>query len=275
MGINVYTRRINSLFYLYGVTMFLNEVHEQLAAAELSKLAMGGDGSGELREDDIPKINRIIQAGISDLYTKFSIKEGELLLRTKIGKNKYELKPANSVSSGDPFAFIIDSPDDPFLGDILQLISITAEDGYSVRLHEDVGISHTYLRNPELVGLASLTHGHISVTTPTYNTLLFKEGHNGGDVLVRYKAKPKSLDFSLAPENVFIELPDHFLQALVYYVAHRLFNPMGSETIGRGMFHEGNNYAAKYKDACDSLKADLPGNMTAVENTNFVKGGWV
>lgn len=254
--------------------MFLNEVHEQLAAAEFSKMHMGGDGSGELNPDDIPKFNRIIQAGISDLYTKFSIKEGELLLRTKIGKNRYELTPNNSFTSGDPFAFIIDSIDNPFLGDILQLVSVTAEDGHEVKLHEDVQIRKTLLGTPQLVGLASLTHGHIAVTTPTYNTLQFKEGHNGGDLLVRYKAKAKPLDFSLAPDNVFIELPDHYLQALVYYVAHRMFNPMGSETIGRGMFHEGNNYAAKYKEACDSLKMDLPTNATTGVSTSFERGGW-
>lgn len=255
--------------------MFLNEVHDQLASAEFSKMHMGGDGSGELNPTEIPRINRIIQAGIADLYTKFSIKEGELLLRTKIGKTKYELTPANSVTSGDPYAFIIDSIDNPYLGDILQIVSVTSDTGHSIRLNEDVQVSRTLTHNTELVGLASLTQGHISAFLPSYNVLQFNSGHNGGDVLVRYKAKPKPLDTSLAPDNVFIELPDHYLQALVYYVAHRLTNPMGSETIGRGMFHEGNNYAAKYKEACDSLKMDLASIATTGYMSNFERGGWV
>lgn len=255
--------------------MFLQDVHDQLAAAELSKLFMGGDDSGVLNPDDVPKINRIIQAGITELYARFTIKEGEVLVKTQVGKVRYELTPANSITTGNPDAFILDSVYDPFLGDITQIISVTAEDGHTVRLHEDVQVAKTYGAPIQLVGLASLTHGHLSVSTPTYNTLLFKSGHTGGNVLVRYKAKPKPLDFSLPAENVIIELPDHFLQALVYYVAHRLYNPMGAETIGRGMFHEGNNYAAKYKEACDALKVDLPSNGTTGEMSAFHRGGWV
>lgn len=250
--------------------MFLNEVHEQLCAAEFSKL-FEGDGQS-LKPDSIPKINSIIQAGINDLNKKFAVLEKEILVRPIKDKLLYELVPANAVSSGNADAFIIDSAADPYLGDLMQIFRITDGTGASMWMNIDVA----YIQPVEnIFGTRPSVFNYKGINLASYNTLKLPKDYAGGDLLVHYKAKMKPLDNSLAPEASFIELPDHFLNALVLYVASRKYNPMGSETIGRGMFHEGNNYWSKYQEEVNDLKANLGSIASTGETTNFQRNGWV
>lgn len=229
-----------------------------------------GEGA-TLDPASIPKINSIIQAGIHDLNKKFSIKESELLLRTKLGKEVYELVPANALSNGSPYAFIIDSVESPFLGDIMQIIRVTDGTGKSLWLNEDIAAIQP---TDNVFGKHGGIFTHQGVNMLSYNTLKLHKDHDLGDLLVHYKAKIKPMDTSVTPDNTFIDLPDHFINALVLYVASRKYNPKGAETIGRGMFHEGNNYWGKYKEECDELKANLGSIASMGETTNFIRNGW-
>lgn len=247
--------------------MFLEEVHEQLCSAELSKLF---EGDGDVLKG-LPKTNAIIQAGIHDLNKKFAIKEGELLVRPVKGKELYELIPANAVSSGNPDAFIMDTLVDPFLGDVMQVFRITNASGLSLWLNTDVAVPHV---TESIYGAVPSRYTHEGINFASYNTLKLHKNHDLGDFLVQYKARMKPMDLSGSPASTYIELPDHFLNALVIYVASRKYNPMGAETIGRGMFHEGNNYWTKYQEECNDLKANLGSIASTGETTSFQRGGW-
>ena len=232
--------------------MFLNEVHEQLCSAELSMLFEGEGAS--LSAASLPKINSIIQAGINDLNKKFSVREKEILVRISDDINVYELIPANAVSSGNPKGFILDSVQDPYLGDLMSIIKVSDDRGEELRLNTDK---------------------NRGVYTPAYNTIKLDPKSIKGDMLIKYKARIKPMDLTVSPENTYIDLPDHFLNALVLYVASRRYNPKGAETFGRGMFHEGNNYWSKYIEECNDLKASLASTGSVGDNTNFYRGGWV
>ena len=232
--------------------MFLNEVHEQLCSAELSMLFEGEGAS--LSAASLPKINSIIQAGINDLNKKFSVREKEILVRISDDINVYELIPANAVSSGNPKGFILDSVQDPYLGDLMSIIKVSDDRGEELRLNADK---------------------NRGVCTPAYNTIKLDPKSIKGDMLIKYKARIKPMDLTVSPNNTYIDLPDHFLNALVLYVASRRYNPKGAETFGRGMFHEGNNYWSKYTEECNDLKASLASTGSVGDNTNFYRGGWV
>ena len=250
--------------------MFLSEIHEQLCAGELSKLH---DGDGDtLNPNSIPKINSLIVAGLNDLNKHFSLREKDLVVRTKLGKTVYDLTPENAVSSSNPYAFILDSREDPFLGDIMQIIGITDINGNNLWGRQD-----TVQTTPGADIYASkITHLHnAGIILQAHNIFKLSSYHDYGDLLVTYKARVKPFDTSLNPEDTLIDIPDHFMNALVLYVASRKFNPMGAETIGRGMFHEGNNYWTKYQEEIQTLKANMASIGTTGVNTNFQLGGWV
>ena len=224
-----------------------------------------------LKPASLPKTNAIIQAGINDLNKRFSVRENYLLLRTVPEKEVYELIPANAVSSGNPDAFIIDSAADPYTGDLMQILRVTDSTGQSLWLNTDVAhiqpVDNIFGRRPSV-----FTYDGINMLA--YNTLKLHKDAVLGDLLVHYKAKMKPMNLALAPEQVYIDLPDHFLNALVLYVASRKYNPKGAETIGRGMFHEGNNYWSKYIEECNDLKANLGSIASTGETTNFERNGW-
>lgn len=250
--------------------MFLQDVHDALCAAEFQLSAIGD--TGEIQDGKKPLVNTIIQAGITDINKYFTIKEGELLLRTKNGKNKYELIPENAISTGNQFGFIIDSVDDPFTGDILQIQQVHDSRGKSIWLNADT--SHR-VPTDDIYGYH---HGIVQksgINMVTFNTLKFPEGHDADDYLVNYKAKLKPLDKNADPMTTFLDLPDHYLNALCNYVASRFFNPKGAETIGRGMFHEGNNYWSKYKEEIEALRANMASIASTGETDKFQTGGWV
>lgn len=248
--------------------MFLDEIHIQLASGEFSLLADAVAGS--LSTPSIAKVNPLIQAGVTDLNKHFAIRENELLLRTD-EREVYELIPANAVSSGNPDAFIIDTVADPFQADISQVIRVVDSNGQSLWLNTDVPVrkisDNIFGRRPDY-----FTHQGINFLA--YNTLKLHKNHDLGDVIVQYKAKLKPIDFSGDPANTFIDVPDHFMNALVLYVASRKYNPMGSETIGRGMFHEGNNYWSKYQAELNELKANYASIASQGASTGFERGGW-
>lgn len=250
--------------------MFLSEIHDQLCAGELSKLH---DGDGEtLAPNSLPKINSLIAAGLNDLNKHFSLREKDLVVSTKIGKTVYELTPENAVSSSNPYAFILDSREDPFVGDIMQIIGITDTQGNNLWGRYD-----TVPVNPDANIYANKTAylNNAGIVLQSHNTFKLAPEREYGDLLVTYKARVKPFDTSLNPEDTFIDVPDHFMNALVLYVASRKFNPMGAETIGRGMFHEGNNYWTKYQEEIQTLKANMASIGSTGENTNFQRGGWV
>lgn len=250
--------------------MFLNEVHEQLCSAELSMLFEGEGAS--LSAASLPKINSIIQAGINDLNKKFSVREKEILVRISDNINVYELIPANAVSSGNPKGFILDSVQDPYLGDLMSIIKVSDDRGEELRLNADTSMHYA---TEGVFGNNLNIYKNRGVYTPAYNTIKLDPKSIKGGMLIKYKARIKPMDLTGSPKSTYIDLPDHFLNALVLYVASRRYNPKGAETIGRGMFHEGNNYWSKYTEECNDLKASLASTGSVGDNTNFYRGGWV
>jgi len=91
---------------------------------------------------------------------------------------------------------------------------------------------------------------------------------------VTYRAGPTKLiamDRYEIPSDVAVDLPDAFMEPLVLFIGSRFLNPMGAS---EGM-HEGNNYAAKYEQACRLLE-NQNYDLDRTDNTHsFETAGWV
>ena len=68
-----------------------------------------------------------------------------------------------------------------------------------------------------------------------------------------------------------MELPDAYLEALLYFVASRINNPIGMTN----EFHAGNSYAAKYEQECARLEMLNLEVDQGYQNTRLRAGGWV
>ena len=189
---------------------------------------------------------------MSDLYQRFSIKEGVVDL----------------VVTKDVQHYILSD-------DVLEVLRMTTPEG------------KVYNLNSVTSSLSSATgpYGNVSnISNPStchasYNELFFSHVPCAGVYRIVYKedATHISLDNidTVDPKTIEVPLPLTYLNALCYYVAAKVYNPAGAESVARSMFHEGNNWRSMYEDECNRLKANLAGAKSFNEVSNFTRGGWV
>lgn len=247
--------------------MKLSEIFSQLTTGELSQLSIGGAQKGAIAEADYHKVLNSVNLGLADLFSRFTIKEGRLLLTLQTGKTNYSLLSnfaVNSRRSVEPVRYIIDTVDEPFQDDINKVERILTDAGHELTLNREgdpesvITPSATVIRVPKLLVVTGDRPDYLKTTQLE---IFYRCTH---PFLVK---RPGYFD----PGRVEVGLPRVYLQALLYFIASRMHNPVGMQT----EFHSGNNYAMKYEQECARL-AGLNLQIDQVqENTRLERNGWV
>lgn len=217
--------------------MKLQEVFDHLAYGEFAQLQVGNpDGEGQfgVTPETRHRLVTHINLGLTELHKRFLLREGRTQIFVVPGLRDYDVAA----------------------DDIHKIERVYAE-GQELALNQ--------LGNPD------------SLHTIGYRTLSLPMGLVTPVLEVVYRADHPVLsarDAAQAPDRVEINLPRTHLEALLYYVASRIFNPMGADG-GRAEFHEGNNYAAKFEQACRVLENGGYQISQEAEKTRFEKNGWV
>ena len=232
--------------------MKLSKIYETLAASEVFTYEMADEG-GDILPRYRRRITTLINSGLSDLYQRFSIKEGVLDLEVTEDVQHYVLS-----------------------ADVLEVLRMTTPEGKVYNLNS-VTSSLTPTTGP--YGNVSSHSSNPSLCHASYNELFFSQVPHPGVYRIVYKgdATHISLDGidTADPKTIEIPLPLTYLNALCYFVAAKVYNPAGAESVARSMFHEGNNWRSMYEDECNRLKANLAGAKSFNEVSNFTRGGWV
>ena len=231
--------------------MKLSKIYETLAASEVFTYEMA-DKDGDILPRHRRRITTLINSGLSDLHQRFSIKEGVLDLKVTEDKQHYILSD-----------------------DVLEVLRMTTPEGKVYNLN-----SVTSSLSPTTGPYGNVSNtSNPSLCHASYNELFFSHVPCAGIYRIVYKgdATHISLDGidTADPKTIEIPLPLTYLNALCYYVAAKVYNPAGAQTIARSMFHEGNNWRSMYEDECNRLKANLAGAKSFNEVSNFTRGGWV
>ena len=231
--------------------MKLSKIYETLAASEVFTYELA-DEDGDILPRHRRRITTLINSGLSDLHQRFSIKEGVIDLEVTEEVQHYVLSD-----------------------DVLEVLRMTTPEGKVYNLNS-VTSSLSSTTGP--YGNVSNT-SNISICHASYNELFFSHVPCAGTYRIVYKrdASHISLDSidTADPKTIEIPLPLTYLNALCYYVAAKVYNPAGAESVARSMFHEGNNWRSMYEDECNRLKANLAGAKSFNEVSNFTRGGWV
>ena len=231
--------------------MKLSKIYETLAASEVFTYELA-DEDGDILPRHRRRITTLINSGLSDLHQRFSIKEGVLDLEVTEDKQHYILSD-----------------------DVLEVLRMTTPEGKVYNLN-----SVTSSLSPTTGPYGNVSNiSNTSLCHASYNELFFSHVPCAGIYRIVYKgdATHISLDNidTVDPKTVEIPLPLTYLNALCYYVAAKVYNPAGAESVARSMFHEGNNWRSMYEDECNRLKANLAGAKSFNEVSNFTRGGWV
>lgn len=170
--------------------MKLSEVFEQLSVGELSQLSLGGSEAGQIDPSNYGKVVAHLNLGLTSLYTRFCLKEGELIV---------PLVP-------DQLSYSLSAPD------LLKVERVFDASGKEWALNDEANllacrsISPTVLKIPaELLAQNGLMR------------LEYRANHPR--VVLEYGY--------IDPDNTELELPYSHLQALLYFIASRCHNPVG------------------------------------------------
>lgn len=170
--------------------MKLSEIFKQLSLGELSQLAIGNDGIGEIKEEDYEKVIAHINLGLTALYTRFNLKEGEEVIPLVEGTYVYTLTSQDSLkvervydAAGKEWAL-----NDEGNSNACRALSPTV-----------LRIPPELLKTSEFVRVGYRANHPLIVTDYGY----------------------------IDPTTTEVELPFPYLQALLYFVASRCHNPVG------------------------------------------------
>ena len=250
--------------------MKLSDVYDQLAYGELRQLALGaGDIAAtttDTPKESFLKLFPLVKSGLTELHKRFLLRERELVVTLVPDQVVYMLHidfAAQNTKSSETNKYITDTAALPFEDDLMRVERI-----YGTLDAKEYEIPLNQTNNKE------------SIRTTDYNRLLLPDDTTEAPWLLEtttlrivYRAdhpaisKPKA---NASPLSTEISLPSTHLEALTFYIASRVMNPIGSG----GEFHEGNNYTIKFEAAVQQLKDDNFDASDEYENDGLERRGF-
>lgn len=194
--------------------MKLLEIFEMLQYGELANLSMSGgiESTPGIRTQDYPALVSHINLALTDLHTKFNLKEREVAIRQYETITQYELNSdfalTNTVST-EPVKYIIDSASNTFTDDVLRVNAIYDEIGNELPINDENKVGSLFLNSYKIV----------QVPFPA----------NDNTIAVMYRANHAKLNVNTPDLNAEIELPAYCIEALLSYVASRVHSQRTSQ----------------------------------------------
>lgn len=267
--------------------MLLTDIFDQLCYGEFAHLGIVDTETYQLKDKEVERLIGFVNLGLTELHKRFMLKRRKLIFDPgefdrANGRLRYVLDSEHALVSRsnrgrdyyyiDDLAEISGYGEGKFTDDIIEIIKVEDEYGNVLPLNvED-------------------TCGQLAVTTPNYNTLRFSHAlPEKGKFIVTYQAnhprvelaspdgvyspgEPKPSKYSLA-SLVEIDLPYHYLDALLYFIASRMITPIASTMNGQPQ--EAVQYAQKFEQACQALMMQGSDVQTAQENHRFNLRGFI
>jgi len=235
--------------------MKLSQLYQNLSYGLLSNLAMSDDGQGMILFSDQPKILIAANEALLKLYTKFIVKERELIIEFHQDISSYKLLPRyalhynpTGLTDDEPVRYIMDSADDPFVGDVLKILSVTGDASQQFPLNDD---DH-----------------YLSLFTPQPTTLQVPIDLDETWLGIKYQASHPKLINDL---DSIIELPDVLHGALFTYIAYRIYSNMNTE----GSSAKAAEHLARYElELIDVRNTDMINTSVSYSNIKFHNNGW-
>jgi hypothetical protein len=212
--------------------MNLLDLLQDLTYGELASLKLGNFLSEEAESDPDPKsyaqLSSHINLGLKEIYKRFFLLSQEIFIELHEEISTYMLHSKYSVQSGtEPTLYIIDTVTEPFLDNVLKIEEVYDEDGLKLPLNDTSDITSVY--------------------TPSYRTIQVPSPNNNITYAVQYRATHPRIVYTPAmdPSTIDIALPNSLHEALLYYVASRIYASLGGDS---GV--EGNDYYQKFLNSC-------------------------
>jgi hypothetical protein len=234
--------------------MNVSQLFTQLSYGELSNLSMAMNGAGTIQEQDQPKIITYANEGLIRLYSRFNLREKDVLIEMIEHITNYHLISRFAETKYDPdvepFPYIKDLPNEPFCDDVIKVLSVYDTLGRELPLND---AEHCE-----------------SLFTPQANVLQVPKPIEGVALGVHYQAKHPPLSEQRAEDEIL--LPEVLHGALTAFIAYKVYSHMNTqESAARGQEHF-TMYTAIVQSVADS---DTASTSVSTTNSRFQKRGWI
>lgn len=232
--------------------MNLDDLYTDLSYGELSNLSMSGDMGGSIAEESQPKIIRACNEALTRLYSRFILKENDVLIEQESHITNYHLVDRFSLNRGEPeedYRYIRDTSGEPFKGDVLKILSVFGDHGIEYPLNDT--------ENPN------------SVFTPQYNVLQVPRPVQGRSLSILYQASHEKLVDGDNEQEII--LPDVLYGALRAFIAYKIYSQINTqEATAKAQEH-----LNQFESVCtEAVEKDLVNTSISQTNSKFQKRGF-
>jgi hypothetical protein len=239
--------------------ILLKDVFSLLATGEFSNIALKKDKYDDLDEAEYGKVLGHINLALVEIYKRFPIKEEEVILHATPTQELYYLRPKHTaIESRLGSGRYIEVPEghDGFIN-IIELKEIY-----------DSVQSRMVLNNRFLVPYIR----QMSEDTLKITGLIAEENFS---ILYQAHPSPIILDDNFDLENYILNVPKTIIEALLYYVAARVYKP-GGQNNSTDNADKSSGYQHQFELSCLRLEQLGLGIVTDADDDpdKFERDGW-
>jgi hypothetical protein len=236
----------------------LHDIFIDLSGGEFSNLKIGAFNMNDPESEPDPRsylqLIRHINLGLTAIYTEFLLRSEECYVelheQIALYHLDYRWASSNAASTEDP-KYIIDTVANPFNDNVLKIEEVYDEGGNLLRLNDP--------------------QEELSVFTPRFNTIQVPWPNDFNTLAVQYRADHPTISYvdGMAPDEVYVEVPRQLREALLFYVASRVYAGINTEK------PEANDYYRKYVAKINDINRIGLYITTDQDNDRFTEGGWL
>jgi len=186
------------------------------------------------KNEQFPAIINALNLELTQLYSRYPVLEKEVAFRRFPEISMYHLTRRycrSNDESKELYKYILDTKDNPFLGDVLKIENAYTESGQHIVLNDN--------NNPR------------AWFTPSFDTIQIP---NTTDIdtriaIIGYKAKPEYIDPNTTDFEKDIYIPSYLEEPMIYGVTMRVAERLPTQT-GMQVVQMAQ---AKYKELCDNV----------------------
>lgn len=235
--------------------MNVTDLFTQLSYGELSNLSIGSEGSGEIEETKQPRILSYTNEGLLRLYSKFILRENDLVLQQHMHITEYFLQKQFALLSpptSDPLdvKYILDYEANPFEDDLIRVLKLTNTENRKIPLNDSEHRDSFFTPQPNV----------LQIPYPVQDQL----------TIVTYQARHVVLTMADLEKDII--LPPTLEGALQAYIAYKVFfhmNGQENRAIAEGHLANFNNVVGQI------VEQDLVNSSMSGTGIKFAERGFV
>lgn len=241
----------------------LQELFDTLAAGEFSNIAIGQSTLASITEESYPKIVSYINLGLTELYKRFVLQMREIKVHQHSSVTTYYLNSDHTAdaASMDAEYYIEVGDDSTFDGRIVRILEAYDADGKPV-----------FINNPNFPKDIFMLGTHQLKWVPPDSgipcrtaTIVYQAYHSKITVTETFD-----------PESVTLEYPDFIENALLNFIASRLFKGKVSKAT-EGAQQPHSTFQYQFEKECLEIKnlgLALTGDEQYSSTRRFEEKGW-